>query len=53
MGHTVDPGCEDHQDLGLGCQKKPRALPNTRTTTANESSKLKFWTDRQEIEIGR
>jgi hypothetical protein len=53
MEHTVDPECEDHQDLGLGRYKKPRSLPYTRTTTANGSPKLKFGTDRREFEVGR
>jgi hypothetical protein len=53
MEHTGDPGREDHQELGLGRYKKPRALPYTRTTTANESPKLKFGTDRRELELGR
>jgi hypothetical protein len=41
------------RSLVLGVKKKPRPLPYTRATTANESSKLKFWTDRQELELGR
>ena len=53
MEHTGDPRREDHQELGLGRYKKPRALPYTRTTTANESPKLKFGTDRRELELGR
>ena len=53
MEHTGDPGREDHQELGLGCEKKPRALPYTRATTANESQKLKFGTDLRDLELGR
>ncbi len=52
MEHIVDPGREDHQELGLGRSKKPRALPYTRATTAKESPKKKFGTDRRELELG-
>jgi len=34
-------------------EKKPRASAYTRATTANESPKLKFGTDRRELELGR
>jgi hypothetical protein len=53
MAHTVDPGREDHQEIGLGCLKRPRALPCTRAATTNESPKKRFGTDHREIELGR
>ena len=53
MDHTVDPGRESHQEPGLGREKRPKAPPYTHATTGNESPKLKFWTDRRELELGR